>query len=528
MSIAYYLSVPMLRTNAVGAALLALLAAQAGAQFPRLAPPPPCRATIVAPALLSYWAGGPARDSRPKVAVFALEPEIDDAARVYLAIALPERIRQRLSRDPGLRVASEGSVSRAMSDARSRADSAAILLRADFLITGRLLIVDARQEVELVLHRRGEPIPAWQASFRATTSLRAVEDAVVRGLSRAMGLSGTPGTPRGWPATDVGHAAVLAGDTYLRAPGVAGTDSAIFYYERALKEDPAASVAAVKLARAYAMTLDRGGEIPGYAGTAGPRRVNEILDRAFASDSSSEVWTIRGMLARAIDPVRFKGALDAHLRAVSANPRDAEAEHEYGVTLLRLGDIRGADSHFRRALSLEPGRSTTFAALSWMELQESDYASACVFSNASIAAWPYDPLPYAVRAEARMKLADSRDAFSDAELVRKLATGAWPSALRLLVVYGTSNVDEAREQIIGLTGNFLSPGGQLTVRDAEYLARAYLAMGDRRRAIESLRRARPVGADLRVTIQSPRLAAIRKDSAVVRMFAEAEGRGLRD
>ena len=527
MSFAYHLNVPMPRSLATVAALLAILAAPAAAQFPRLAPPPPCRATIAAPALLTHWAGGPARDSRPKVAVFNLEPEIDDAARVYLAVAVPERIRQRLSREHGLRVAPDGSVSRAMYDAKSRTDSAAVLLGADFLITGRLLIVESRQEVELVLNRRGQVAPAWRASFRATTSLRTIEDAAVRGLARAMGLRGVPGTPKGWPVTDEGHAALLAGDTHLRS-SFAGTDSAIFYYERGLDAEPGSSVAATRLARAYVMTLDRGREIPGFAGTAGPRRVNELLDRAFASDSSAEVWTIRGMLARTLDPVRFKGALDAHLRAVSANPRDAEAEHEYGVTLLRLGDNRGAETHFRRALAIEPSRPATFATLAWMELQESDWKSACVLSNASIAAWPYDPLPYAVRAEARLKLADARDAFSDAELVRRLATGAWPAALRLLITHGSSNVDETRVQVMALTANWLAPGSQLGVRDAEYLARAYLAMGDQRRAIESLRRARPIGADLGVTLRSPKLAAIRKDTAVVRMLAEAEGRGLRD
>jgi len=64
----------------------------------------------------------------------------------------------------------------------------------------------------------------------------------------------------------------------------------------------------------------------------------------------------------------------------------------------------------------------------------------------------------------------------------------------------------------------------LTVRDAEYMAAAYLTMGDQRRAIESLRRARPMGADLRTTLRSNRLSAIRSDTAVVRMLLEAEGR----
>jgi hypothetical protein len=162
--------------------------------------------------------------------------------------------------------------------------------------------------------------------------------------------------------------------------------------------------------------------------------------------------------------------------------------------------------------------------LAWIEQQGSRWAAACALSNASIAAWPYDPVPYAVRAEARLRLADARDAYSDAELVRRLASGAWPEALRVLVTNGASNVDEARRQIMGLTATWLGPGTRFSVRDAEYLAVAYLTMGDQRRAIESLRRARPLGADLRSTLRSARLAAIRGDTAVVRMILESEGR----
>jgi tetratricopeptide (TPR) repeat protein len=510
----------------LGATLLAvLLPPAAGAQFPRLAPPPPCRATITGPAYIGYWNGNGGRDGRPKLAVFALQQDVDDAAKVYLAAALPERLRERLSVSPRLRIATEGSVARAMSDARQRVDSAAALLDADYIVSGRLFILGDRQEVEMSLHRRGRPEPIWQASFRATTSLRSVEDAIVRGLARALGLPSTPRLPSGWPTTDAGHDAVLAGDAQMRSSTLAGSDSAIAFYERALALEPGSAIIAVRLAKASVTTLERGGEIPGYSGTAGPRRVNELIGRALSADSAAGGWTVRAMLARAIDPVRFAGALDAHMRAVALDPTDSEAEHEYGVTLLRLGDVRGAETHFRRALSLTPGRADTFGMLAWMELQSSRFESACVLSNASIAAWPYDPWPYAIRAEARLHLADARDAFSDSELVRRLASGgAWAEALRVLIAIGASNVDDARKQVAGLTSSWLAPGSQLTVRDAQYLALAYLTMGDERRAIESLRRARPVGADLRGVLRGPRLSSIRSDTAVVRLLAESEGR----
>jgi tetratricopeptide (TPR) repeat protein len=507
-----------------GVALLSAWAMPVTAQFPRLAPPPPCRAEVAAPAFLNYWNAASARDSRPKLVIFGLDPEVDDASRGYLAVALPERVRQRFSTERRLRVATEASVARALTSARARQDSAATILGADYVFSGRLVVLGDRQEFDLVLTRPGNAAALWRASFRATTSLRDVEEAVVRGLARALGLPSAPATPKGWPTTAAGHDAILAGDAFMRSVTRAGADSALVYYERALALEPASAMAASRLARASVTVIERGGELTEYPGAAAHQRINELLTRVFISDSSSEAWTIKAMLSRVIDPIRFDGALAAHQRAVTSDPNDADAEHEYGATLLRLGDTRGAETHFRRALAISPGRATTLATLASMEAEQSRWGSACLLSNASIAAAPYDPTPYAVRAEARLHLSDARDAFSDAEMVSRLAKGAWPEALRLLVQHEAGNIDDARSQILALTARWLAPGTLLGVKDAEYLAIAYLTMDDRRRAVEALRRARPIGTDLRVALRGPRLAEVRGDTAVARLLLEAQGR----
>lgn len=526
MALAYYLTVPMKRFLR-GLALVATTATPAFAQFPRLAPPPPCKASGPSPSYLTYWNAAAARDSRPKIVVFALEPQVDDANKLYLAVAVPERIRQRLARDARVQIATEASVTRALSEARSRQDSAAKILDADYVLSGKLLVDGDHQEVQLALTRPGQAAAIWRASFRAMSALRAVEESAVRGLARALRLPAAPSMPNGWPLTDGGYEALLAGDSFMRSLTRSGSDSALFYYGRALTLEPASSVAAVRLARASVVVLERGDEIPGYPGTAGPQRVNELIARSFANDTSSEAFTVRAMLSRITDPVRFNGALQSHVRAIRRQPSDSDAEHEYGVTLMRLGDVRAAETHFRRALSLSPGRANTLAALASLELQARRWDAACALSNASIAAWPYDPLPYATRAEARLHISDARDAFSDAELVRRLAGGAWPEALRILIVNGTDNVDDARSQIVSLTAAWLSPGRDLSVKDAEFMARAYLAMGDHRRAVESLRRARPVGTDLRVALRGPMLSPLRGDTAIARLIIEAEGRDRR-
>jgi Tfp pilus assembly protein PilF len=259
---------------------------------------------------------------------------------------------------------------------------------------------------------------------------------------------------------------------------------------------------------------------------AGTNRVFGLTTEALAGDSTlADAWTVRAMLARLLDPENFEGAIQAHRRAVALAPSDAEAEHEFGVTLMRLGDARGAEARFRRALTLEPSRGSTFSALSELELRAERWANACALSNAAIGAWPYDPLPYATRAQARLHLSDARDAYADAEMVRRLTTGAWTAALRVLVASGASNVDVARRLVRELTADWLATGVPLSVRDGEYLALAYLAMGDQRRAIESLRRAEPIGTDLGVVLLRPALSPIRSDTAITRLLRETGARG---
>src|SRR6185503_5305777 len=89
-----------------------------------------------------------------------------------------------------------------------------------------------------------------------------------------------------------------------------------------------------------------------------------LTSQALAADPNlAEAWTVRAMHARLKDPSHFAGALTAHARAVCLAPNDSDAEHEYAIPLLRLGDTRGDEAHLRRALWLEPHRAATLAAM---------------------------------------------------------------------------------------------------------------------------------------------------------------------
>jgi tetratricopeptide (TPR) repeat protein/TolB-like protein len=491
-----------------------LFAIPSGAQSPRIAPPPACPVTARDAGQAILALAGP-RDSRPVIAVLPLTAEIDDPDRVHLATTLPARIGKRLATHRNLNVVSEGRVSRALFEAKDHRDSALRRLRPNYVVMGRFATTGTSQEVVLAAVRTGEQEPVWTATFRSMTSPLAIENAVVSGLSRTLASASAPPLPEGWPSREDAHDALIAGDAHVRGVTAASADSAYRYYQRARQADAASPIIATRLALAAAAIAERGGTIPD-AGTTPPGEfARRLVSQAMAADSTSpDVWTARAILARHLDPVAFEGAVAAHERALALDRTNARAEHEYGITLLLRGDTRGADTHLRRALALDPGRAASLAALGEIARREEQWGAACALTNASIAAWPYDPSAYAIRAQARLHLNDTRDAFSDAELVGRLTTGAWTQAVRLLITSAAGRVDIARRQVDELTVAWLAPGRTFGVRDAEYLAMAYLVMGDQRRAIESLKRARPVGAELGMVLRSRQMAAIRSDTAV--------------
>jgi hypothetical protein len=132
-------------------------------------------------------------------------------------------------------------------------------------------------------------------------------------------------------------------------------------------------------------------------------------------------------------------------------------------------------------------------------------------------------LPYAVRARARLKVSEARDAYSDAEMAARLTANPWVGALDVLVQAGANNMEQARRASLPLAARWLLPGQVLSPRDAAYLALAFSAVRDRPRAMEALRRAKPVGADLLTALRDEGFDAYRADTTVVRIQADARG-----
>jgi tetratricopeptide (TPR) repeat protein len=507
----------------------ALLCSTLQGQIPRLAPPPPCRipGTASSPAL-SLDAGMLGRPSATSVAILPFEVDIAEAERLHVPWALQQLVTADLARNGRLRLPSQESVARAVAQSSGLRDSTIRLLKAQYTLAGRVSQEKGRQDVDVALFHTGQTAPVWRATFGTSWTLQAMVNAITGGIEKAVLGNVEQSRPPLRPANAGAYDAVAAGDFALESTTLGGADSARAAYERALRVAPSSAVAASRMALALVAILERGGSVPGTSNQALMNRVDALIRQSLAADSTwAQAGTVRGMLARLRDPVHFNGAATAHARSVVLARDDAQAEYEYGVTLMRLGDDRGAEEHFRRALTLEPNHAAALAELSELAVRQNHWAEACAYSNASIEAWPFDPVPYAARARARLHLSQARDAYSDAETAGRLTGAAWVAALHVLVEVAADGVDRARPPARALVARWLAPGQLLTPRDASYLAMALVSVNEPRYAVEAMRRVRPLGADLVTEMRDPALAPLRSDTTVVRLLGEARGRGGR-
>jgi tetratricopeptide (TPR) repeat protein len=514
------------RRIVLGALIFGGVVPKLAAQLPRMAPPPPCRipARVVVPPINGVFRE---KESGVTLAVLPIEGNFDAADRGHVPWALQNRLTGEFSRNDRFRVLTQGSVSRALYESGGAKDSAAALLGARYVLSGELSGPRGSEIVALTLHRRGQATPLWKASLGASWTLQrmvvAIVDGVQRTVFRERELEATKARP---PAmNDAAYDALAAGDYALYLTSLANPDSARAMYDKALAADRKSPAVLAHVAQGYAIALERGAHFPGFTPEGARNQVHGLAVQALTRDPSlGSAWTARAILARLRDPVHFNGALFAHARAVALSRTDALAEYEYGVTLRRLGIEGSAETHLRRSLALEPNRPATLAALSELAVRNSQWAEACAYSNVSITAWPFDPAPYASRARARIRLAQTRDAYSDAETAAKLSPGVWMKALLVLIDADASNEEGARDQATSLATTWLTPGRTLDVRDATYLSLAYMAVGDRRRAVEALRRARPLGVDLVTALRDKGFDAIRGDTAVTRLIALSANR----
>ena len=497
-----------------------LVASDAGSQTPRIAPPPPCRVDGRT-AFADLLANRASSASGTIVAVMPVDARLSDDSQVHLPWAFARGVARGITALPGVDVPTEGTTERASLEASGRLDDFASLVGARLVVTATVVSQRGGATLGVRVIERGADAARWEREFiYPQTSLASIEDQVVAAVAEILGVGRQLESRR---ATDPSaYDDVARGDYFLNQYETWAGDSARAAYERALTREPRSALIMGRLSRAYALALERRGRVGPLGQLAALREGSALVDRALSLDrSNADAWTARAIFARVRDPGLYSGAITAHERAVKAEPRNADAHHEYAITLLQLGRDGAAEAHVRQALALERNRPASLRLLAELEYLGRRYANACALVNASIAADSYDPLAYALRARVRVRLDEFRDAFSDAETARRLSGAGWGETLEFFVTAFAREVDAARADSRRLAKTKLKAGATLEVRDAVYLAMGLTAVGNRDKAFDALSRARPRGAELRSALRDPGFDPLRSDPRFGRIGREA-------
>ena len=125
---------------------------------------------------------------------------------------------------------------------------------------------------------------------------------------------------------------------------------------------------------------------------------------------------------KAIEAKRFADAKTLLEKALTKNPKDAQAHYYLGVTLSQEGgDLKGAVQSYEQALTLDPKLIDGYVNLSALKLETKDAAGALSVSEKGLTVAPKQPdlaLNRALALEALGKTEEALKAYGDAVQVR--------------------------------------------------------------------------------------------------------------
>jgi tetratricopeptide (TPR) repeat protein len=360
--------------------------------------------------------------------------------------------------------------------------------------------------------------------------LRELGRDVVVGVLQAMG---SPASEReraaignGFPSSAEAYEEFLQANQLLAVRTPASVESAMVKYRRAAQLDSMFASAFARQSYAYSILVDWGWK-PTKSFPADPLTEGlALVDRATRLDSTSaDAWLARAYLLVQSEPRRMTGSVEAFQRAITLDPYNAEAYHQYGQTLTALGRYTEALAAYRRVLDIEPDRAMTLVPVGAIYQRQGNLAEGIRMLDSAISAKPRVPYALATRSMFRSQAGDLKGALADAEF-----------ALTLDTIYRIPALS-ALAKVLWISGD--TGAALATIRDAErsvanrrapsqteafWIATAEVAMNRKREAIELLRNARPQAAWLWFYFQASDLAEFRRDPEVAALLANIDPR----
>jgi tetratricopeptide (TPR) repeat protein len=251
-----------------------------------------------------------------------------------------------------------------------------------------------------------------------------------------------------------------------------------------------------------------------------------LADRATRLDSTAaDAWLARAYLLRHRDARKFAGATEAFEYAISLDPYNAEAFHQYGQALMALGRYTEAAQAYRRALDLEPNRVISIVPLAALDERQGRLREGTRLLDSAVAAVPQIAYLKAMRSMFRSQAGDLKGARADA-----MDALALDSSYRIPALAALSRA-------LWLSGDTASALGRVAEAEraisnraapdpteAFWLAMAEVATNRPMKAVELLRTSQPQGAWLWFYFGAGDLKEFRKRPDVTSLMAAIDPR----
>jgi len=471
--------------------------------------PPPC-------AVRTTRGAAPAPNS---VAVMYLDNQSRDSSDAYLADGLTEEITTKLGQIGRLAVTSNTTMRRYRGAAALEPTALGRSLRVAQLVSGSVRRAGHRIRVNVELLRARDGVQLWADAYdRTDADLLAIEEEVARAVASAIAGRLLPGEQATLAARPTQNPEAY--DHFLRANFLiaqrapSAARRAVAEYQAAVTLDPTFPRALGRMGLAYALFVDWGWPFPGLSSDSLLVLGAAAASRALQLDSASaDAWLAHGYVQAYHHPTTFAGALPAFERAIALEPRNAEVRHQHASILMTMGRDSLAVEEFQRAIALDPGRGISFDNLATLLYMERRTDEALRLADSGIAANPDAYYLYVDRANFKLTKGDVAGARPDVEAALRTRppdylVSSEALAATLDAYAGDTAGGRARlERVIAQ----LSDPAHPDYTPAQWIALAWLRIGDRERALSALESARPRGVNLWFIMRDPAFDPIRQD-----------------
>lgn len=468
-----------------------------------------------------------AADAGPSVAVFPFASQGAEGTE-YFAAGITDQVVTALASAEAITVVVPSAV-QALATSGRTSQEIGRRLGAAYVLEGGVQRAEGRVRIQATLSRSEDGRVVWADDYeRALTveDLFRVQSEVGEAVASRLRARIAPAAVerlRSAPTSQMeAYDLLLLGDFELVRRTPVSVTRAIAAYREASQLDPTFTAALAMESYGYSVFIDWGWPYPGLDRSQLLERGLALADSALAMDSTSaDAWLARGFVLVQRDPARMSGALPALERAIALDPSKAETHHQYGQSLMALGQWTEALAAYHAALAVEPTRAMTLVPMAAMSLRMGDRAEAVRWSDSAIAVGGNVPYAWAARANIRLQVEDPEGARADAEAALRIdpSFGMPARATLAASLHRLGDSTAAALELERAIGTLPDPSVP-TTNSALYVGGALVTLGREEEALDFIERARPRSAWLWFYLQYPSFDPIR-DRPRFRALVEA-------